>query len=105
MAAAALAGRVARSMLRRLHLYTEHSTSLLDEPVTEKNIIGVLPVRNLAFLLYPIIACAFLGLGSKMFPALPSKKEFSDQGYVLDPKCIAKEVRELLFSRRVMVLK
>ena len=88
-----------------MHLYTEHSTSLLDEPVTEKNIIGVLAVRNLAFLLDPIIACAFLGLGSKMFPALPSKKEFSDQGYDLDPKCIAKEVRALLFSRRVMVLK
>ena len=94
-------------MRRRLHLYKKHHTSLLEEPVTETNIFGAVALRNLAFLLDPIIAHALLGLTLKlsMHPPLPKKSEFSSNGYRLNPKSIAKEVHDLLFSGRVEIFK
>jgi hypothetical protein len=94
-------------MRRRLHLYKKHHTSLLEEPVTETNIFGAVALRNLAFLLDPIIAHALLGLTLKlsMHPPLPEKSEFSSNGYRLNPKSIAKEVHDLLFSGRVEIFK
>ena len=83
-----------------MHLYRKHHASLLEEPVTETNIVGAVALRNLAFLLDPIIAYALVGLTTSlsMYPSLPTKSEFSSNGYRLDPKSIAKEVRDLLFQ-------
>ena len=88
-----------------MHLYKKHHTSLLEEPVTEKNIFGAVAFRNLAFLLDPIIAHALMGLTPSLsiHPPLPKKTEFSSNGYRLNPKSIANEVRDLLFSGRVEI--
>ena len=90
-----------------MHLYRKHHASLLEEPVTETNIVGAVALRNLAFLLDPIIAYALMGLTTSlsMYPSLPTKSEFSSNGYRLDPKSIAKEVRDLLFQGRVEIFK
>ena len=94
-------------MRKQLHLYRKHHASLLEEPVTETNIVGAVALRNLAFLLDPIIAHALMGLTTSlsMYPPLPTKSEFSSNGYRLDPKSIAKEVRDLLFQGRVEIFK
>ena len=108
--AAARTGRVAKWLRAQLKSdkYREHPTSLLDEPVTKRSILGVQALRDLAFLLDPIIACALLGQGEKirMYPLMPRKEHFADLGYQLDLGVIIKEARDLMYlTGRVGVYK
>ena len=51
------AHKLAICLTKRINqaIHRLHPTRLLDEPVTETNVLGALAVRNLAYMLNPII--------------------------------------------------
>ena len=57
------AHKLAIDLTKRINraIYRLHPIRLLDEPVTETNVLGALAVRNLAYMLNPIITGALLG--------------------------------------------
>jgi hypothetical protein len=91
-----------------LDKYIEHPRSLLEEPVTTRSILGEPTLRDLAFLLDPIIARALLGQGEKvrMYPVMPRKELFANMGYQLDLGVVTKEACDLMYlTGRVGVYK
>ena len=101
------ARKLAICLTKRINraIYRLHPTRLLDEPVTETNVLGALAVRNLAYMLNPIITGALLKKNhyEKVYPRLPEQKEFQQRGFSHDPKKIMKEVKTLLFEGRVPI--
>ena len=95
-----------RWLRNQLGQYSKHFTSLLDEPVTERRILSAVALRNLGFLLNPIIAGALLGRSiTRVYLAIPSEEQFHKHGYKFNPIAIVDEARALFFSGRVAIWK
>ena len=84
------AHKLAIDLTKRINLaiYRLHPIRLLDEPVTETNVLGALAVRNLAYMLNPIITGALLGKNhyEKVYPRLPEQKSFNSKVFHLIQK-------------------